>query len=197
MQWKRTPVAIAATALLVVGWVASGCGRSEQTIQNPFDAGDGVEAGPGSRLWGDGVSGPSGMNLGCISGRHFAVVVRVHNGTERAVTILSGGGEQPIAHLIDRVGVQVRLAPAPPKGDLVIAGLRPWSRSASAPVAVPAGRDAWIQSNFVMRDCALLPPDQAVPTNGDITLTYGIDGAQGTQRIVVPAARLILTRARS
>src|SRR6266849_9000015 len=135
-------------ALALVAGLGSACGASSRTVENPFAATGGTSDGPDSGLWGDGSSGPSGMHIGCIDGRRFAVLITVHNRTPGAVTLLGGYGQQVSPDVIDRVAVQVRLAPPPPKGDLFQAGLRSWSGQKSGPVAIPAGRDAWVQSNF-------------------------------------------------
>jgi hypothetical protein len=96
--------------------------------------------------------------------------------------------------VIKRVAVQVRLAPPPPKGDVFVGGLRNWNPRPASPVAIPPGRDAWVQSNFLMRNCALLRLIEPVTVNRSITLTYGADGTKGTQVIAVRGARIILTR---
>jgi len=135
------------------------------------------------------------MHLGCISGRHFALDVTVRNRTTSTATILGGGGDQPLAKVMKRVAVQVRLASPPPKGDAFVTGLRAWSQQASESVAIPPGRDAWVQSNFLMRNCSLLHPGQHMTLNRGITLSYGTNGAAHKQRIAIPGGRIILSRA--
>jgi hypothetical protein len=179
-------------ALLVVSLVA--CGGAAKPATHPFVSRGGEESGPGSRSWGDGSSGPAGMHVGCIRGRRFAVLVTVHNRTGRTITLLGGGGPQPLVDVIERVAVQVRLAPPPPKGDAAIIGLRGWLGRSSPPVAIPPGRDGWVQSNFLMRDCSLLAGHEPAIVNRSITLGYSANGTKGTQVISVRGARIILIR---
>jgi hypothetical protein len=135
------------------------------------------------------------MHIGCIDGRRFAVLITVHNRTPGTVTLLGGDGRQVSSDVVDRVAVQVRLAPPPPKGDLLQAGLRSWSGQMSAPAAIPAGRDAWVQSNFLMRRCSSLGGHAALTVNRTITLTYRDgDNNTGTEVVSLPGARIILTR---
>lgn len=188
---KRRPLILLAAMLLLA---ASGCGAAKQPIHNPFAARGGESSGPGSGLWGDGSSGPAGMHIGCIHGRRFAVLITVHSRTGHTITLLGGSSPQPLAAVIERVAVQVRLAPPPPKGDVAISGLRSWNRRNSSPVAIPPRRDGWVQSDFLMRNCALLGGHQPVMINRTITLRYSVGGTQGTQVIAVKGARIILTR---
>jgi len=188
---KMKLVAIA-TALVVA--VPAACGASAQPVQRPFVPRGGVASGPSSGLWGDGSSGQSGEHVGCIRGRKFAVLLTVHNRTKRTITLLGGGGAQPLRDVIERVAVQVLLAPPPPKGDLFRPGLRSWNGRDSSPVAIPAGRDGWVQSNFLMRSCSRLHGHEAVMVNRSTTLTYSTGGAKGTQVVSVTGARIILTR---
>jgi hypothetical protein len=181
---------LAAAAVLTV---VSGCGAGTQPVKSPFSASPGVEDGPGSGLWGDKSSGPRGMQIGCIRGRRFAVLITVHNHTRQTITLLGAVATQHLPEVIERVAVQVRLAPPPPKGDLAVIGLRFWNPRNSSPAAIPAGRDGWVQSNFLMRNCARLRPTEPVTVNRSITLNYSA-GMKGTEVLAVAAARIILTR---
>ena len=163
-------------------------------MKAPFAAGDGISSGPTSGLWGDGGSGPMGMHVGCIDGRRFAVLITVHNRTKHAITLLGGGGAQRSPGVIKRVAVQVRLAPPPPDGGLFQPGLRSWIGRNSSSVAIPARRDAWVQSNFLMQNCGSLRRDEALTVNRSITLTYSAAGRRAAQAVSVAAARIILTR---
>jgi hypothetical protein len=192
MAKKMNRIAVPAIALIVT--VGNGCGADMRSVTRPFAPGGGVESGPSSGLWGDGSSGPRGMHIGCIRARRFAVLITVHNRSKRTITLLGGGGPQSFRDVIERVAVQVRLAPPPPKGDAVVAGLRSWSARNSSPVGIPRGRDGWVQSNFLMRNCALLRGHQPVTVNRSTTLEYSAGGNNGTQVVYVRAARLILTR---
>lgn len=134
------------------------------------------------------------MHIGCVDGRRLAVLVTVHNRTRREVTLLGGDGREVSSKVIDRVAVQVRLAPPPPKGDLLQVGLRSWSGRPSAPAAIPAGRDAWVQLNFLMRRCSSLGPTAGITADRTITLAYRAGGRTGTEVVSLPGARIILTR---
>ncbi len=136
------------------------------------------------------------MHLGCRRRRHFALVVRVGNRSLTPVTLVRARADQPWAEIgiIPRLAVQFRPAPPPPTGDLLVIGLRRWSRSAPTPVTIPPGRSAWVQSNFMMTNCSLLPPHEALTANRAITVTYRANGHEGSQQIAVLAARIILTR---
>lgn len=181
-------------ALVLVVSVGSGCGGSPQRVSAPFVAFGGTSSGPSSGLWGDGSSGPNGLHVGCIKGRRFAVLVTVQNRTKRTITLLGGGGRQPSPEVIERAAVQVRLAPPPPRGDVAISGLRSWIGRNSPPAAIPAGRSAWVQSNFLMRNCGSLGRNGVMTVNRSITLTYRARGSTGTQRISVAGARIVLRR---
>lgn len=185
----------ALAAALFLGVLAgAGCGASRQAVKAPFAAGGGIEAGPSSGLWGDGSSGPTGMHLGCIEGRRFALLITVRNRTEQTIDLLGGGGTQRESPVIERVAVQVRLAPPPPRGDAVISGLRAWVRRNSSSVEIPAGRDAWVQSNFLMRNCRYIRQPAVLTVNRGITLTYSVRGRRGTQSLTVRSARILLSR---
>jgi hypothetical protein len=191
MAKKMNALVIIAAALTVT--VASGCAAGTQAVERPFVAGTGMESGPSSGLWGDGSSGPSGMQIGCIRGRRFAVVITVQNRAKRTVTLL-GSETQGLPRVIEPVAAQVSLAPPPPKGRFFVSGLRPWNTHDSSSVAIPAGREGWVQLNFVMRNCELLHGDESATVNDSITLAYSVGGAKETQVLSVPSARIILTR---
>jgi hypothetical protein len=173
---------------------AGACGGSHHAtpVTAPFVARAGVSSGPGSGLWGDGSSGPSGMRIGCIRGRRFAVLITIHNRSERTIMLI-GAGRRGFAGVIERVAVQVRLAPPPPKGDIAVTGLRSWSGRNSTPATIPARRDAWVQSNFLMRNCVRLRAHRPLTVNRSITLLYREGSAGGTQTVSVGGARIILT----
>jgi hypothetical protein len=172
----------------------SACAANELEPR-PFVAGAGVESGPSSGLWGDTSAGPHGMQIGCISGRRLTVVTTVHNRAKRTVTLLGAGGPQLFPRVIERVAIQVRLAPPErPNGRALVIGMRPWNPRNSPPVAVPPGRDAWLQSNFLMRNCKLLRSIEPVTVNRSTTLSYRADRVAGRQIISIAAARIILTR---
>jgi hypothetical protein len=134
------------------------------------------------------------MHTGCIPGRRLAVLITVHNRSKRTITLLGADGAQPFRDVIERVAAQVRMAPPPAKGDLMVVGLRPWSGRDSPPVAIPPKRDGRVQSNFLMRNCALLRGHQPVTVNRKTTLRYSSGGGSRTQVVSIPGARIILTR---
>jgi hypothetical protein len=181
-------------AIAVIAMAAGGCGADSRHVTHPFAVSGGVESGPSSGLWGDSSSGPDGQHVGCIRQRRYAVLIAVHNRLKRTITLLGGGGPQPLRAVIERVAVQVRLTPPPSTGDAVVVGMRSWNGRDSSPVAIPPERDAWVQSNFLMRNCALLRPPLPATTNGSITLEYSVGGSNAAQVVSVPAARILLTR---
>ena len=193
-----------AHAVLVVLLLAAGCGSARDDsnapsavgteADGPFIVDGGLESGATSGYWGDGGSGPSGMHIGCIRDRQLAVLITVRNRTNRAIKLLGGEGAQPFQTAIERGAVQVRLAPVPSSGHLIgPLGLQSWSDRNGPPAVIPSGRRAWVQSNFLMRDCGSLPSNKAVMLNRSMTLVYDA-GGKASQRIAVPAARIILTR---
>lgn len=192
-------------ALTAVALLAAGCGTDEGSapsekstppgVEAPFVADGSLEAGPTSGWWGDGVSGPAGMHIGCIRDRQLAVLITVRNRTSRTIRLLGGGGPQPLRRAIERVAVQARLAPqVPADSRLPVGGLRAWSDRDSPPAAIPPDRSAWIQLNFLMRDCGSLPENTAQTVNRETTLMYEVDGRTGSQSVAVTSARIILTR---
>jgi hypothetical protein len=134
------------------------------------------------------------MHIGCIAGRQFAVLITVHNRTNDSIMLIGGGGPQRAPHVIKRVAIQVKLAPPPPKGDIFIPGLRSWLPISSGPVDIPAGRDAWVQSNFLMSNCRSLMAGQRLIVNRSITLAFRDGETNGSQTVSVRGARIILTR---
>jgi hypothetical protein len=134
------------------------------------------------------------MHIGCIRDRRLAVLITVRNRTSDTITLLGGGGPQPFRTVIERVAMQVRLAPVPPDNRIPVMGLRSWSGRDGPPASIPPGRSAWVQSNFLMRDCGSLPLGKAVTINRSITLAYEADGRRGSQQVAVRSARIILTR---
>ena len=110
------------------------------------------------------------------------------------MSVIARNSTQVSPDVIDRFAVQVRLAPPPPKGDLIVSGLRSWSGQKSAPAAIPAGRDAWVQSNFLMRHCSSLGSKGRLAVNRSITLTYRTGSTTEMQVISVTGARILVTR---
>lgn len=194
MRRDRLPHTAALSLAIAALVVAVGCGASSQSVKHPFVASNGEESGPNSGLWGDGSSRPGGMQIGCIRGRRLAVLITVHNRTKTAITLLGAGGPQSFPRALERVAVQVRLAAPPPKGDLALIGLRTWNPRTSSPVSIPPARDAWVQSNFLMKNCSLLRAIEPLTLNRSTTLAYSVDGERRVQVVSVEAAQIILTR---
>jgi hypothetical protein len=180
------------TAVLLVT-ALSGCGGGggSSSFDQPFTSDGGIEAGPSSGLWGDDSAGQQGNSIGCIRGRHFAVLITVHNKTAETIELLGAADRQKLGDVIERVAVQVSLAPPPSNGPFAVVGLKSWDSHDSPSVLIPPGRDAWVQSNYAMHNCAQLR--EAVTVNRSTTLAYRTDGGRHTQTVSVPAARIILT----
>jgi hypothetical protein len=183
---------------IVLAGALAGCslggGSAHGDAAAPFSAPGGSESGPGSGLWGDTSSGPTGDHIGCLPGRHYTLVVTLRNRSKSTVTITDLGGPQPAPRIIRRVAVQLRLAPPPPNGDLAVSNLRRWSASPTVPVAIPPGRSAVVQSNFLMGLCDDLRPHQALTVNRAIVVAYRTGQHAGHQRIAQESARIVLTR---
>src|SRR5262249_36728185 len=148
----------------------AGCGDSSHRMSPPFVADGGFAAGPGSGLWGDTTSGPDGDHLGCLAGRHYAHAVTFRNQLNEAVTLTGAYGADTAPRIIHLVAVQFRLAPPPPKGDLLVSNLRRWSAAPAAPVTIPPGRSAAVQSNFLMRHCDELAHNRKLVVDGSLVL---------------------------
>lgn len=134
------------------------------------------------------------MHVGCIDGRRFAVMITVRNRSKHEVTLQPAGGSKAAAKVLRRVAVQVRLAPPPPVGDKAVIGLRGWNGHDSASASIPAGRDAWVQLNFLMHDCRTLHLGENLVANRSVALVYRIGGRTATQVVSPGYARMILTR---
>ncbi len=177
--------------VLVLGSVGCGGSKTPAPVLRPFVATGALESGRSGV--GDGASTPTGEQLRCWNSRRFAQNVTVRNRSKVPVTLTGAALDSSSASIIRRVAVQFRLAPPPPTGDAAVIGLRAWSRSAARPTTIPPGRKAWVQSNFELNNCDLLPPVHALITNRAITVTYQANGHDGTQRIAMTGARIILT----
>jgi hypothetical protein len=182
--------------IALVGFIvlAGGCGGSGVVPTVAFVVEGGMSSGPESGAWGDGTSGPSGLHVGCIDGRRFSVLITVHNRTKQSIRLVRAGGPEEAPAVIKRVAVQVRLAPPPPTGDRFVDRLRGWNDDNSPGAEIPAQRDAWIQSNFLMRNCQSLRQGKTLTVNRSTTLTYSAHGAEGTETVTVRGAKIILTR---
>jgi hypothetical protein len=179
------------TAVLLVT-ALSGCGAGgSSSVDQPFTSDGGIQAGPTSGLWGDGSSGPQGSSIGCIRGRHYAVLINVHNHTGKTIELLGAADQQRLRDVIERVAVQVSLAPPTSNSPTAVIGLKSWNSHDSPSVLVPPRRDAWVQSNYAMQHCAQLR--EPVTVNRNTALAYRIDGELHTQTVSNAAAKIILT----
>ena len=169
---------------------------SHRSTGAPFTAPGGVASGPDSGLWGDTSSGPTGDQIGCFPGRRYAQAVTLRNRSALTVTITGVRGLEPAPRIIRRVAVQLRLAPQTSNREGLAGGggLKSWSKSQLVPMAVPPGRSAVVQSNFLMRRCDQLPPHEALTVNRAIVVAYAAGQRTGHQRITNQSASIILTR---
>ena len=186
---------VATTTALLLVFPALGDIRGAPQAPFAYDAASGTDSGPVSGLWGDGSSGPSGIELGCIPGRRYGMAIVVHNQTEQAVTILRVGGVQRHVRVIKRVAVQAR--PKQPENGEARSdiGLRSWSRTSGQPLTVPAGSDAWLQLNFLMGRCSLINPSGQLVVSDRLAITYQDSSGATDQEQTPRVQRLILTRA--
>jgi hypothetical protein len=173
---------------------AAGAARSSKDDSRPFVGNGGVDAGPGSGLWGDGASAPDGQHLGCLFGRRYALAVTMSNGSASAVTLTGVGRADAAPRIIRRVAVQFRLAPPPPNGDRIVTNLRRWSAAPARPVTIPPGRSAVVQSNFIMRHCERLRGKRALVVNRFLVLRFRAAGHAGQEELAQRSARIILSR---
>lgn len=178
-------------AVLVLVGVGCGTGKTAAPVLRPFAATGALESGMSGV--GDGPSTPTGEHLRCWNGRRYAQNVTLRNTSKVPVTLTGAALGPASTPLVRRVAVQFRLAPPPPTGDQVVSGLRGWSRSAASPTKIPAGRSAWVQSNFELSHCGLLRSGDALIANPAITVTYRANSTDGSQRIVMSGARIVLT----
>jgi hypothetical protein len=197
------PVAVAALVLLS----AIGCGGSSDHgvkqasakkssahgSEGPFVLSGGGEAGPTSGLWGDTTAGPDGTHLGCVAGRHYAYVLTYRNRSKAPVILTTARGPDPAPRIIHRAAVQFSLA-APPNSHVFVSNLHGWSTAAAAPVTIPAGHSAAVQSNFVMRHCDGIAPHRTLTVDGVVFLRYRSSGHAGQQAVAQRRARIFLTR---
>lgn len=150
----------------------------------PFRATGVLYGGSTSGFWGD-----RGAMLGCFSGRHYSFTITVRNRSRRTVTLIDARGPNPLPRVIDRVAMQARHAPPPPKGEgLAIPLLRHWSAAPLKPVAIRPGHSAVVQSNFLIRHCNELHPHQKVTVPGTFVLTYRVSGRVFQQHVAQKSA---------
>jgi hypothetical protein len=99
------------------------------------------------------------------------------------VTLTGGRGPDPLPRVLDRVAMQVRLAPRQ-TGDVPQVLVKHWSAAPARPVRILPGRRAVVQSNFLMRNCRLLGRKRRVVVPGSFVLLYRVAGRGGHQRVM-------------
>jgi hypothetical protein len=180
----------------LTGLLVAGCGgTSVRTTPIAVVRGAGNEGGMSSGSWGDGGwLARRGIFLGYREGRRWTLLFTIRNRSRSPLTLLTAGGVQPGHRLILRVGVQVRLAPLPPRGDLEVVGLRPWSVAPTRTVEVPAGREAWVQFDFVMRDgCRWFDPGARETVNRGTLIRYQQRGQEATTPLRLAGDQVTVT----
>ena len=151
--------------------------------RGPFVPTGTLAAGSTSGHWGDGSSARTGTVLGCISRRHYTSAITVRNRWHRAVTLTGALGPDPLPRVLARVAMQVRLVPRQ-TGDVPQSLIKRWSAAAARPVRIPPGRSAVVQSNFLMRNCRLLPRHRRVVVPGSFVLLYRLSGRVAREHVV-------------
>jgi hypothetical protein len=145
--------------------------------------------GTSSGFWGDRSSARTGNELGCLSRRHYSFAITVRNRSRKAVTLTGASGPNPDPHVLARVATQVRKAPPLQTGEGVhIPPIEHWSAAHARPLTIEPGRSAVVQSNFLMRHCAVLAHGRKAVVPGSFVLGYRVSGHAGKQRIVQRSA---------
>ena len=180
---------VAGLALTGVAWGASmqiaATSVGVHAGTGPFVPDGAFEGGATSGHLGDGGTARTGTLLGCLSGRHYSFAITVRNRSHRVVTLIDAHGPDPLPRVIERVAMQVRVAPPPPTGDFPGPPLiKSWSAAPARPVRIRPGHSAVVQSNFVMRHCDSLPPHRRVTVPGLFVLSYLLSGRAGQQHVV-------------
>jgi hypothetical protein len=176
------------SALFVVVLVLASAALADSGLRSghgPFVLNGTLNSGSTSGEWGDTSSARTGSVLGCLSRRHYASAIIVKNRSGKAVTVTSARGPNPMPRVLDRVAMQVRIAPRPtPVGIGVPRPLiKRWSAAPMRAVTVPAGRSTVVQSNFLMRHCHLLAGNRRIVVPGSFVLGYRVAGHGGTQHL--------------
>lgn len=179
---------LTASALVAAALAAASAALADPGLRSgrgPFVLTGTLASGSTSGEWGDSSSARTGTVLGCLSRRHYSSAITVRNRWKEAVTLTGARGPDPLRHVLARVAVQVRRAPAPSVADRVPTPLiRHWSSARAKPVTIEPGRSAVVQSNFLMRHCGALAHGRKIVVPGRFVLTYRVSGRSGTQRVV-------------
>jgi hypothetical protein len=149
----------------------------------PFVPDGTLATGSTSGHWGDGSSARTGAELGCISRRHYTSAITVRNRWHTAVTLTGARGPDPLPAVLDRVAMQVRLLPRQ-TGDVPQLLIKHWSAASARPVRIAPGCSAVVQSNFLMRNCRLLPRHRRVAVPGSFVLFYRLSDRVARQHVV-------------
>lgn len=179
---------LAASGLVLAVLMLAGTALADSGLRSgrgPFVLNGTFQGGASSGFWGDRSSARTGEELGCRSRRHYSFAVIVRNRFDRLVTLTGASGPNPMPHVVARVAMQVRHAPAPQPGDRLPRPLiKHWSAAPVRPVTIKPGRSAIVQSNFLMRHCAVLAHGRKVVVPGSFLLSYRMSGGSGQQRLV-------------
>jgi hypothetical protein len=165
----------------------------------PFVLNGGFSGGGESGLFGDGADGPKGTSLGCVSNRHYSQAFGIQNRSHAPVTLVSAFGANPSPQIIDLVAIQFRLSPPLKRAgtisnlgggmDLVFGR---WSAARGKPLALPPGRIATVQSNYLMRHCSDLASGRKIVVPGSLVLHYRASGRAHQKMIPLPSLRFVL-----
>ncbi len=169
--------------------IAVGCastGRAQAT--RPF--GDNR----GGWVASDGGIGPHGAYVGCIDGRRWVVASDIRNRTKHTVTLM-GSPTVKLDPFATRVAISFELEPqSNASSDEAPAVPRSmnWSTRKPRPLAVPAGRVAWIKSSILLSHCALLHHPWSRTASDGIRLDYRAGSDKGSE--VLSSVAIALTR---
>jgi hypothetical protein len=182
---RRFTACALAIAVLVLGSAAL-ADSGLRSGHGPFVLNDTLNSGSTSGEWGDTSSARTGSVLGCLSRRHYSLAIMVKNRSGKAVTLTGARGPDPMPYVLDRVAIQVRVAPRPTPQAIGIPRplIKHWSASPMRIVTIPAGRSAIVQSNFLMRHCHSLVGNRRIVVPGSFVLSYRVAGRAGTQHLM-------------
>lgn len=172
-------------AALVAGLALTGAALANSGIRaapGPFVPTGIVNGGSTSGSWGDRSPAGEGLVLGCLSRRHYSLAITVRNRSRRPVTLTGVRGPNPLPRVVDRVAVQLRKAPSS-TGDVPQPLLRQWSAAPLEPLTIRPGRNAVVQSDFLLRHCNSLPRGRDVVVPGSFVLSYRQAGHAARQRV--------------
>jgi len=182
---RRFVTAVSLAAVLALASAAAGH-SGLRSGRGPFVLDGTLDSGSTSGEWGDTSSTRTGAVLGCLSRRHYSLAIVLRNRSGRPVALVAASGPDPVPRVLDRVAMQVRIAPRPTPGGIRVPAplVKHWSAAPLRAVTIQAGRSAIVQSNFLMRHCSLLGRKRRIVVPGSFALGYRVSGHAGTQRVV-------------